>query len=205
MRLLPCLGLIALAPLALQAQAAASTAAAPAPDAQQVAAAVLPLPKEFRATAIVLGYHAGTSQLVTLRQGSGPFTCLATNPANKQFHVACYHSSMEAFMERGRALRASGVKGDQVDSVRFAEVRSGKLVMPTQPAALYSITGPTAPAAGADSMPAGARAVRGLHPGRDRRDHRHLGDAAEERAMDDVSRHAEGAHHVRAEHVNAAK
>lgn len=159
MRLLPCLGLIALAPLALQAQAAASTAAAPAPDAQQVAAAVLPLPKEFRANAMVLGYHAGSAQLVTLRQGSGPFTCLATNPANKQFHVACYHSSMEAFMERGRALRASGVKGDQVDSVRFAEVRSGKLVMPTQPAALYSITGPTAPAAGADSMPAGARAL----------------------------------------------
>ena len=159
MRLLPCLGLIALAPLALPAQAPASTAAAPAPDAQQVAAAVLPLPKEFRATAMVLGYHAGTSQLVTLRQGSGPFTCLATNPANKQFHVACYHSSMEAFMERGRALRASGVKGDQVDSVRFAEVRSGKLVMPTQPAALYSITGPTAPAPGADSMPAGARSL----------------------------------------------
>jgi hypothetical protein len=44
-------------------------------------------------------------------------------------------------MARGRALRASGVTGDGVDSVRFAEARSGKLMMPKQPASLYSLTG----------------------------------------------------------------
>lgn len=45
-------------------------------------------------------------------------------------------------MARGRALRAEGVKGAQVDTVRFAEVKAGKIKMPTQPAALYQIFGP---------------------------------------------------------------
>ena len=43
-------------------------------------------------------------------------------------------------MARGRALRASGVKGAGVDSVRFSEIKNGKLNMPKQPSALYSIT-----------------------------------------------------------------
>jgi hypothetical protein len=42
-------------------------------------------------------------------------------------------------MARGRALRAQGVKGAQVDTVRFAEVKGGKIKMPTAPAALYQI------------------------------------------------------------------
>lgn len=138
-----------LAPTALRAQGAVpaagatSTRAAPLPDATQIALAVLPLPTEFRANANVLGYHAGSPALVSLRAGSGPFTCLASNPALPNFHVACYHTSLEPFMARGRALRAEGVKGDQVDSARFREVRSGKLRMPAQPAALYTLTGPT--------------------------------------------------------------
>lgn len=126
-------------PAALHAQSATSK---PLTEAQQVASAVLPLPAEFRGDATILGYRAGSTTLATLREGTGAFTCLASNPAGKQFHVACYHKSMEAFMERGRALRAQGVKGDAVDSARFREVRSGELKMPVQPAALYSITGP---------------------------------------------------------------
>jgi hypothetical protein len=34
------------------------------------------------------------------------------------------------------------VKGDQVDTVRFAEVRAKKLAMPTQPASMYQLFGP---------------------------------------------------------------
>jgi hypothetical protein len=121
-------------------QAQASAAAPPAP-AQQIAAAVLALPQEFRADARVLGYATGSRELTTLRQGKGPFTCLASEPGAQQFLVACYHPSLEPFMARGRALRASGVRGDGVDSVRFAEARSGKLAMPTGAAALYSLFG----------------------------------------------------------------
>jgi hypothetical protein len=131
-------------PLALSAQSSATPAnAGPAlTEAQQVASAVLPLPKEFRADAQVLGYKAGSTKLTQLRAGKGEFTCLASNPTAPQFHVACYHKSMEPFMARGRELREQGVKGDLVDSARFKEVRSKKLAMPTHPAALYQLTGP---------------------------------------------------------------
>jgi hypothetical protein len=50
---------------------------------------------------------------------------------------------MEPFMARGRALRAQGIKGDQVDTVRFAEVKAGKLKVPTEPSMLYQIFGGT--------------------------------------------------------------
>lgn len=109
-------------------------------EADQIASAVLPLPTDMRAGATVLGYGAD-GKLTTLRKGTGQFNCLAPDPVREQFHVACYHKSMEAFMARGRALRASGTTGDKVDTVRFAEVKSGKLKMPTQPAALYTLTG----------------------------------------------------------------
>ena len=50
---------------------------------------------------------------------------------------------MEPGLARGRALRAEGVKGAQVDTVRFAEVKSGKIKMPTHPTMLYQIFGGT--------------------------------------------------------------
>jgi hypothetical protein len=108
---------------------------------QQISAAVLPAPADMRAGATVLGY-APDGHFTTLRQGRGALTCLASDPKAERFHVACYHRSLEPFMARGRALRARGVTGDRVDSVRFAEVRSGKLRMPRHPAVLYSLTGP---------------------------------------------------------------
>lgn len=137
---------LALLPAVVHAQAAPAPATAAKattpPAAEQIAAAVLPLPQEFRADARVLGYRPGSHTLVPLREGKGPFTCLASDPAGQGFHVACYHQSLEPFMARGRALRASGVKGDQVDTVRFAEVRAKKLAMPTHPASLYQLFGP---------------------------------------------------------------
>jgi hypothetical protein len=126
--------------------------------AKQIAAAVLPLPAEFRDSARVLGYRNATT-LETLREGSGPFTCLANDPKLNRFHVACYHRSLEPFMARGRALRAAGITaGEKVDSARFAEIRSGKLKIPDQPAALYSLTGP------ATSFDTATGAVSGARP-----------------------------------------
>ena len=95
----------------------------------------------MRAGATVWGY-ASDGGFSKLRKGSGELVCLASDPKAERFHVACYHRSLEAFMARGRALRAHGVTGDQVDSVRFAEVRAGKLRLPRHPAMLYSLTGP---------------------------------------------------------------
>ena len=111
------------------------------PADQQIATAVLAAPEAMRAGATVLGY-APDGHLKRLRQGSGELVCLAANPTAEKFHVACYHRSLEPFMARGRALRARGVTGDRVDSLRFAEARAGKLRLPRHPALLYSLTGP---------------------------------------------------------------
>jgi hypothetical protein len=137
---------LAMSPRLLPAQTAVTVpvpAAVTVPTAaEQIAAAVLPAPADLRATARVLGYSADGS-LVVLREAPGSLTCLASDPRAQRFHVACYHKSMEPFMARGRALRADGVKSDLVDSVRFQEVRRGKIRMPREPAILYSLTGKT--------------------------------------------------------------
>jgi hypothetical protein len=131
--------LLPLAAAALLCGARGAAAQSTLSAAEQVAAAVLPLPAEFRAGATVLGYGAD-GRLTQLRGGAGPFHCLAPDPKVAQFHVACYHTALEPFMARGRELRASGVTGARVDTVRFAEVKSGKLKLPDR-GALYTLTG----------------------------------------------------------------
>ena len=113
-----------------------------APASTQIAAAVTPLPDELKADATVLGYVT-PGKLVSLRDGKNDMICLAPEPGAKAFHSACYHKAMEPFMARGRSLRAGGVKGAQVDTVRFAEVKSGRLKVPAQPSMLYQIFGGT--------------------------------------------------------------
>jgi hypothetical protein len=134
---------------------APTTAEVPSAE-HQIAAAVLPLPADLRAGATVMGYTPD-NRFVTLRGGTGAMICLASNPTMDRFHVACYHKSLEPFMARGRELRAQGVTGDQVDTVRFREARAGTLKLPKEPAVLYSLTGGSFdPAAGAAP---GARAL----------------------------------------------
>ena len=118
---------------------ATQSIALPSPE-QQIADAVTPLPDELKAGAAVLGYLS-PGKLSSLRPGKNGMICLASDPSQKVFHPACYHEGMEPFMARGRELRAEGVKAEQVDTVRFAEVKSGKLKMPTQPSMLYQIFG----------------------------------------------------------------
>ena len=144
-------------PLGAQEPAGSSAQAMVHSAAYQIAAAVTPLPDEMRAGATVIGYTAIGKPMVTLREGKNDMICLLPDPIAPGFHAACYHKSMEPFMSRGRALRASGVKDGQVDTVRFAEVKSGKLKMPTQPAMLYQIFGgsfdsATAKASGGTSL-----------------------------------------------------
>ena len=131
-----------LIPLLALGGAAALPAQTPAipPAAEQMAAAVLPLPVDLRASATVLGYGPD-GKMTPLRKGTGDMTCLASDPKQKEFHASCYHNDMEPFMARGRALRASGVTGGQVDTVRFKEVKEGKIKMPKSPAALSQLFG----------------------------------------------------------------
>lgn len=102
-------------------------------------AAVLPAPPALRASATVLGY--GSDGLTTLREGDGPLVCLADDPADDGFHVACYHTSLEPFMARGRALRAEGHDREAVRRLRGEEIAAGTLAMPDGPAMLYQLFG----------------------------------------------------------------
>ncbi len=113
----------------------------PANAEQQIAAAVTPVPEDLRDGATVLGY-AADHQLITLRQGAGDLVCLADDPRDERFHVACYFKGLEPFMARGRELRAQGVERDEVRSTREKEIDEGTLDMPRGPTALYSYTGP---------------------------------------------------------------
>jgi len=106
------------------------------PAARQIAEAVSALPQNLQAGARVLG-HDTHGKLVTLRAGSNDFTCIADDGKSKQYHVACYHNSLEPFMARGRELHALNKSREAIDSVRGADIKAGKYSMPSKPAALY--------------------------------------------------------------------
>lgn len=108
-------------------------------QADQIALAVLPLPEAERATASVYGYRGGGGELTLLRRGDGDFVCIADNPSDERFQAACYHKSLEAYMARGRELRAQGIRGQASIHQRWEEIDAGTLEMPRHPAALFQV------------------------------------------------------------------
>lgn len=120
--------------------AGAQTVTYPASE-RQIAAAISPLPEPLQKGARVMGYNA-SGKLVTLRAGSNDMVCLADDPSGKQFHVACYHKSLEPFMARGRELHAMKKSREAIDSVRMRDVATGRYTMPAKPAALYQYFAP---------------------------------------------------------------
>ncbi|MCZ6508654.1 MAG: hypothetical protein O7A04_11500 [Acidobacteria bacterium] len=110
--------------------------------AAQIAAAVTAAPPDWRAEATVRGY-AEDGELVLLRAGSNHLICLADEPSDERFQVACYHASLEPYMARGRELRAEGVTGPDSFDVRHAEIEAGTLPMPSGVAMVYNLGGPS--------------------------------------------------------------
>jgi hypothetical protein len=94
-----------------------------------IAASVLAAPGPHRDGAEVRAW-TGDGHLVTLREGTNALICLGPRPDSDAFAVACYHRSLEPFMERGRALLRAGVEGRERDEVRWREIRDGLLPMP---------------------------------------------------------------------------
>lgn len=118
-----------------------SSAAQTVPDADaQIAAAVQAAPPDRRSDATVLGYDA-LGAVVTLRPGGNDLICLADDPRDKTFSVACYHRDLEPFMARGRALAAQGVEGKDRQERRWKEIEAGTLPMPREPRVLYVLSG----------------------------------------------------------------
>lgn len=110
----------------------------PSPEIQ-IKLALLAAPEEKRAGAMVYGYD-NNGNLTVLRKGTNEMICLGDNPREKGFSVACYHKDMEAYMQRGRELRATGMGEQKATQTRDAEVKAGKLKMNTQPSILYVLS-----------------------------------------------------------------
>ncbi len=110
------------------------------PDAEwQIKTAVLAAPDQYRSEAAVLGYDKD-GNLVTLREGSNQYICLADDPNKEGFGTAAYHKDLEPFMARGRALKAQGKGFQEIFDIREEEVKSGKLKMPDK-ATLFVFSG----------------------------------------------------------------
>ena len=107
---------------------------------EQIGGAVMALPEDQRAGAKVWGYDA-EGALVVLREGTNTQICIADNPEQEGFSVACYHQDLEPFMARGRQLRAEGKNRLEIDEVREAEAKSGALQMPENPSTLHVLSG----------------------------------------------------------------
>lgn len=106
----------------------------------QIAGAVMAAPAELRAGAAVLGYSP-SGERVMLRRGSNEMFCLASDPARENFNVSCYHKDLDPFMARGRELTAQKITGEKRNEIRYQEIKSGKLKMPSGMRTLYVLTG----------------------------------------------------------------
>ena len=110
---------------------ASAPAQTPTPEVQ-IAGAVQAAPADQRATATVIGFDA-QGKHVTLRKGAGMLVCLADDPRENTFSVACYHKDLEPFMARGRELAALGPRGRGPEDQRWKEIQAGTLAMPKEP------------------------------------------------------------------------
>jgi hypothetical protein len=110
----------------------------PTPEVQ-ISTAILAAPIELRDSAQVYGY-SDKGEFVVLRKGLNEMVCLADDPAQNGFSVSCYHKDLDVFMERGRALKKQGKTHQEIFTIREAEVKDGRLMMPKQPSTLYALS-----------------------------------------------------------------
>lgn len=104
--------------------------------------ATLPLEEENRSGATVLAVNSEGNYTMAKR-GSNAYICLADDPNKEGFSVSCYHKELDAFMERGRQLKAEGKSFQEIFDIREAEVKSGDLYMPKSGSTLYVMNGKT--------------------------------------------------------------
>lgn len=153
--------------------AAAAAVAAPADAAAQlpylaghdaewlIAAAPLALPEPLREGAEVRAFTEAGG-LVVLRPGTNGLVCLGPQPGQEGFAVACYHDSLEPFMERGRQLLRQGVDGRERQQTRWREIDEGALPMPDA-AMVYNLAFPDADFDPATADPATGRRLYALY------------------------------------------
>lgn len=104
-----------------------------------IAQAVAAAPETFRDGAEVRA-HKKDGGLWTVREGNNEMICIADIPGDERFASACYHVSLESFMQRGRELSEMGLKGIERQEHRWREVDEGKISMPNA-AMVYNLLG----------------------------------------------------------------
>lgn len=102
----------------------------------QIKSALLAAPPEKRDSCTIYGYSAD-KQFILLKKGYNELICLADDPNQLGFSVACYHNDLEPFMQRGRELKKQGMKDQEIFETREKEVKAGALQMPKQPATMF--------------------------------------------------------------------
>jgi hypothetical protein len=109
------------------------------PSAIQIRTALMAAPDEKKEGAMIYGYNS-LGEWTTLRKGTNDMICITDDPSGKGFSVACYNSSIEPFMERGRQLKKEGKSFQEIFDTREAEGKSGKLELPKNGATLFVFT-----------------------------------------------------------------
>ena len=131
----------------------------------EVEGALLAAPESLREQATVLGYGGAPRAgdvLTVLREGTNDLVCIADDPAQDDFHVACYHVSLEPYMRLGRVLRAEGLDRSAVLEARYAALEAGEFSMP-EAATVYSLTADSRPDPGVESEPEGLRRLTAVY------------------------------------------
>lgn len=106
----------------------------------QIKAAVMAAPEDARDGVMIYGY-SDKGEFIVLRKGSNDLICLADDPNQKGFNVACYYKDLDGFMARGRELKKEGKNYKEIFETREEEVKAGKLKIP-QNSSLYVLSGP---------------------------------------------------------------
>lgn len=120
---------------------ATSLAQTKVPDKEvQMKAAVMAAPEDKRDGVMIYGFDEN-GNFTVLRNGSNDLICLADDPQQKGFNVACYYKDLDAFMARGRDLKKEGKSFKEIFDIREEEVKAGKLNIP-QNSSLFVLSGP---------------------------------------------------------------
>jgi hypothetical protein len=102
--------------------------------------ALFPLPEQMRADATVMRIDS-TGRVVLVRQGSNGMTCMRFVPGEGAWDARCYEATMFQVVLRIRELALSGMAPPSIGPRIDAEMKAGKLKLPTHPAAGYRALG----------------------------------------------------------------
>lgn len=105
---------------------------------EQIAEAVLPLPKELRAGATVVTYDPATGARKVLRAGTNAIECQPKNEADG--FIRCYHESIAPRYDLQAKLRAQKKSAKEIQDAMAAAIKVGTLKPPVPGSMSYRLS-----------------------------------------------------------------